>query len=60
MEVATNLWVGLVLSVLVTYFVMPVWGFEPSPQDAIEVTAMFTVVSVIRNYIIRRIFTRIR
>ena len=56
MEAATNIIVGIALSWLLTFFVMPFWGFNPTIGQALEVTAVFTVVSFARSYALRRIF----
>lgn len=49
--------IGFVLSVLVWEFVVkPVWGLQTSFIQNIHITLLFTVVSIIRGYVIRRFF----
>ena len=56
-EAATNLAVGMAISWALTFLVLPWWGFEPTPGQAIEITAVYTVASFVRSYAIRRVFT---
>ena len=44
------------LSLVVCRYLLPVFGFETSWRDASIITLVFTALSVIRNYIIRRVF----
>lgn len=55
-ESVTNIVVGLVVSWSVTWGLMPLWGFIPSVGDAVQISAMFTVISLARTYVLRRIF----
>ena len=55
-EVGANYGVGLILSMLITYYVLPIWGFEQSVSAAVLATAIFTLASLARMYVIRRAF----
>jgi len=55
-EVATNYIIWITLSLLITYYLMPIWGLEQSVSTAMWVTAVYTVASVVRLYILRRAF----
>ena len=57
-EATDNIVVGILISAAITYFVLPVWGFEPRLGDALEITALFTAASFARSYGLRRIFNR--
>lgn len=49
--------IGFVVSVLVWELVVnPVWHLETSFVSNLSITALFTIVSVIRGYVVRRIF----
>jgi hypothetical protein len=41
------------------WIVVPVWNLPVRPIDNLGITGLFTVVSVIRSYVWRRIFNRI-
>lgn len=54
-ESAVNLAVGFVVSVLIT-----LWLFPHLPMaDNLQITAIFTVASLLRSYGLRRLFNRI-
>jgi len=55
-EVSLNTVTGLIVSTLITWKVMPLWGFHPAPWEAVGITLMYTAVSIIRGYIWRRTF----
>jgi len=57
-EVAANYAIGITLSWLITYYLMPTWGFEQSVSAASWATGVYTVASVIRSYALRRVFNR--
>lgn len=49
--------VGFVLSLGVwAWIVNPLYGLQTSPLDGLGITAIFTVVSIIRGYYMRRAF----
>ena len=58
-EAATNLGVGMVVSWVLTFLVLPLWGLEPTAGQAVEITAVYTVASFVRSYAIRRVFSRV-
>jgi hypothetical protein len=52
--------IGFIISVLVWQFVVnPVWGFNTTVFQNLNITLLFTVVSVIRSYYVRRIFNHL-
>lgn len=56
-EQCLNIGSGFIISLLLWAFVVsPFWGFESNIQDTLGITAVFTVVSVIRGYLWRRYF----
>ncbi len=58
-EVITNLGVGIVVSWILTYWVLPWgWGLEPAVGQAVEITVMYTIASLVRSYGLRRAFER--
>lgn len=52
--------VGMLISVIVSHYLYPLYGWTPSLAVNFEITAIFTVVSIIRGYVLRRIFTRLK
>ena len=57
-EASTNTAVGFVISLASTFVIFPLVGFESSPSKNIVVTLFFTVVSIVRGYVIRRFFNK--
>ena len=52
----TNTGIGLVVAVLLTHFVLPLFGYPAEWTKDIAVTLIYTGASLIRNDIIYRIF----
>ena len=51
--------VGFLLSLLLQQFVInPLWGLHLTFGDNLGVVAIFTVASILRSYVLRRIFNR--
>lgn len=57
-EVAVSYVVGFTLAWLITFYILLVWGLQQNISTATWSTVIFTVVSVVRTYIIRRVFNR--
>lgn len=58
-EVVCNVASGFVLSFFIWMLLMPpLFGIKTSPSAGLGVTAVFTVVSIIRGYVWRRLFNR--
>lgn len=56
-EVMINVGIGFILSYFLNLIVLPVFGHgTPSLLNNLGMTIVFTVVSVIRGYVIRRWF----
>jgi len=57
-EALTNATVGLLVSWVVTYLALPLWGLQPSPADAAGITVFYFVVSFLRAWAVRECFRR--
>lgn len=57
-ESLVNIAVGSVISWLLGYYALPIWGFQQSVSSATQVTILYTIASVLRSYVIRRAFNR--
>ena len=51
---------GFFISLLLAYCVLPYFGLNKSIATSLEVVSIFTITSLARNYIIRRIFNKKR
>lgn len=54
-----NVIVGFAVSYAANLIVLPWFGFKVSSQAAFGIGIIFTVISIVRSYILRRIFNRI-
>jgi hypothetical protein len=58
-EALISTFVGFVISLLIQQFIInPGWGLKIGWSGSLEITAIFTVASVLRSYFLRRLFNR--
>lgn len=55
-EAVANVVVGYGVAAATTALVLPLWGFDVGGVDALWISAVFTVVSLARSYLLRRLF----
>lgn len=58
-ESATNIAIGFGVSVVITAVALPAYGHHVTLADNLQITAIFTVASLLRSYALRRFFNRI-
>ncbi len=58
-ETITNVVVGLLISLVLNASIFPLFGWIITLQQNLTIAAIYTVVSIIRSYFMRRIFNRI-
>ncbi|MBV6486694.1 MAG: hypothetical protein GHHEDOFH_00629 [Pseudorhodoplanes sp.] len=56
LEAAANVAVGYVLAIVTQITVFPLFGWRPSLGDNLLLGAIFTGVSLMRSYLLRRVF----
>lgn len=59
-EAATNVIVGYALAVGMQIVVFPVFGIHIALGDQLAIKLTFTVISLARGYVLRRLFERFR
>lgn len=59
LEIGINISTGFLTSMIVNYFLLPQYGCHMTVGENFEMTLIFTVISIIRSYFIRRSFNRI-
>lgn len=59
-ETCTSTMVGFAVALLTQVLVFPLFDLHPSLGENIAITWIFTGVSLLRGYAIRRLFARIR
>ena len=60
LEAVANTAIGFVISLVATATVLPLAGVQTSLRQNVGITAAFTVISIVRGYLIRRWFNRRR
>jgi hypothetical protein len=58
LESIINTAIGYTVAVVTQYVTFPWFGIEASHSDHFGIAAIFTVVSIARNYLVRRGFNR--
>jgi uncharacterized membrane protein (DUF485 family) len=57
-ESISNVVIGYFVALLSQIIIFPVFGIKVTLKENIYIGLWFTVVSIVRSYILRRIFTR--
>lgn len=55
-EAVANIALGYSIAVAVNIVVFPLFGFFPSPRQHAQIGAVYTVISLVRSYFLRRLF----
>ena len=59
-EAIGNVVIGFGINFAANLYVLPLVGFQVTPSTAFEIGMIFTVISVVRSYVLRRVFNGIR
>lgn len=59
-EAITNVAVGYVQAVITQILVFPWFGIHPSLGENLAIGSIFTGISLLRSYALRRLFERLR
>lgn len=57
-ESITNTFVGFGISLLIQLIIYPIMGIKVSFSQNIFITLIFTIISILRGYFIRRLFNK--
>lgn len=58
-EAIFNTVLGFGISMAANLIVLPCFGFKVSVHDAFNIGVIFTIISIIRSYVLRRLFNRL-
>lgn len=58
-ESVFNVVIGFTVSYVANLVVLPCFGFKVSHSTALGIGLIFTVISIVRSYVLRRVFNRI-
>lgn len=57
-EASANVAIGYLVSVAANFLILPLFGYDVSVADSFAIGLAFTAVSLVRSYVLRRIFNR--
>lgn len=57
-ETIVNVISGFGIAQLLILYLLPFWGFQTNIYDSLSISAIFTSVSMIKGFVIRRLFNR--
>ncbi|MBT3701527.1 MAG: hypothetical protein HOE62_11460 [Alphaproteobacteria bacterium] len=60
LESLINVAVGYGVAVLAQVMIFPLFGLEVALSDNLAIGAIFTAISIVRSYTLRRVFEEIR
>jgi hypothetical protein len=55
-EVITGSMIAFVVSIWANWAVLPLFGFHVRIEQSFAITLIFTVISIVRSYLVRRFF----
>ena len=58
LEAVANTVSGYVISILTYQIVMPLLGYNTSWSDSVVLVGVFSAISIVRNFAVRRFFAR--
>ena len=59
-EALTNTAVGWIINYTANIVILPKFGFDVTYEQAFWIGCIFTVISIIRSYVMRRVFNAIK
>ncbi len=60
LEAWANIAIGFGINFVANLAVLPLFGFHVTPGDAFGIGLIFTAISLVRSYVLRRVFNRIK
>ena len=55
-ETLTSVFVGWIIGVILNMLVLPLFDYDVNLTDGVLISIIFTAVSVVRSYVVRRFF----
>jgi len=60
LETVSNVLTGYLIAIMIQLIVFPWFDIETTITDNMQIAAVFTIISIARGYLFRRIFEKIR
>tara|TARA_R110001632_G_scaffold208893_1_gene333348 strand:+ start:45 stop:266 length:222 start_codon:yes stop_codon:yes gene_type:complete len=58
-EAMSNVAIGYFVSVMANILILPIFGYDVTIADSFGIGIAFTLVSLARSYVLRRIFNKV-
>ena len=58
-ESIANVIIGFLMNFIANIYVLPLFGFNITISQSIQIGLIFTLISIIRSYLIRRWFNKV-
>ena len=55
-ESLTSTTIGIIIGIVLNLTILPIFGYPVSLSDSLWISLIFTAISVVRSYVVRRIF----
>ena len=55
-ETLTNVAIGYLISFIANMLVLPLFGYNINLTDGVLISIIFTIISIVRGYVVRRWF----
>ena len=55
-ESLTSTTIGIIIGIVLNLTILPIFGYPVSLSDSLWISVVFTAVSIIRGYVVRRWF----
>ena len=55
-ESLTSTTIGIIIGIVLNLTILPIFGYPVSLSDSLWISVIFTIVSIVRSYVVRRIF----
>ena len=55
-ETLTNVGIGWLISFIANMLVLPLFGYNINLTDGVLISIIFTIISIVRGYVVRRWF----
>jgi hypothetical protein len=58
-ESVVNVIIGFLINFIANIYILPLFGFNITINQSIQIGLIFTLISIIRSYLIRRWFNKV-
>lgn len=58
LESFTNILIGFTVATISNFIVLSMFGYNVTASDSILIAIVFTIISLVRSYMIRRVFNK--